>query len=427
MQESFLHFIWQFQYFDKKGLLTSDQEPVNVVHPGAFNVDAGPDFSDSKILMKDMMWHGHTEIHIKASDWDAHKHQHDTAYNKVILHVVWENDKPAYRSDGTAIPTIELKNRISKDLISRYTGLINYPAVVPCSGQLQHVPEIVRFSMLDKALIQRVERKSKVAKKLYVLNNNDWENTAYQLLAQNFGFKVNSQPFFKLSEAAPLRIIKKQSKLAQLEALLFGQAGFLAGEPVDAYQQYLKEEYAFICRKYPLDTKKLEKHEWRYLRLRPANFPSLRIAQFAALLHRLPYLFSFFKEETDYKTLYKILRVSTSEYWQLHFDFGKKSKHALSGPGTGSVENIIINTVIPLLVAYAHVHDEQDYVDRALGFMQHLPAENNKITRQWKEYGFKIQNGFDSQAILEINNNYCTLKKCLECNIGISLLKQAYS
>lgn len=425
MQESFLHFIWQFQYFDKKNLLTSEQDSINIIHPGVYNTDAGPDFSDSKIMMKDMMWHGHTEIHLKSSDWNAHKHQSDPAYNKVILHVVWDNDKPAYRSDGTAIPTIALKGRVHNDLISRYTGLVNYPDVVPCSNQIHAVPEIIRFSMLDKALMQRIERKSRVAKKLYVINNNDWEKTAYQLLAQNFGFKVNSQSFFKLSEAVPLKIMKKQSKLAHLEALFFGQAGFLEGEPADAYQKFLKDEYDFICRKYTLTVKKLEKHEWRYLRLRPANFPSLRIAQFSALLHKLPYLFSFFKEENDYKSLFNILRVSTSDYWLQHFDFNKPSKNKLSGLGKSSVDNIIINTVIPLLVAYGHVHDEQAYIDRALAFMQNLPAENNKITRQWKELGFHIQNGFDSQAIIEINNNFCTLRKCLECTIGISLLKQA--
>src|SRR5690606_32725699 len=212
----------------------------------------------------------------------------------VILHVVWQNDKLAYRSDGTAIPTIELKSRVNNDLINKYNGLINYPAVVPCSNQIQNVPEIVRFSMLDKALMQRVERKSKVAKKLYVINGNDWETTAYQLLAQNFGFKVNGQAFFKLSEAGPLNIMKKQSKLIQLEALFFGQAGFLDGQPSDVYHEQLMREYEFLCRKYNLTKTMLERHLWCYLRLWPAYFPSLRIAQFAALLHKLPYIFSFF-------------------------------------------------------------------------------------------------------------------------------------
>ena len=427
MQESFLHFVWQFQYFDKKDLLTSEREDINIIQPGIYNTDSGPDFSDSKILMKEMLWHGHTEIHLKSSDWNVHNHQDDPAYNKVILHVVWDDDKPAFRSDGTAIPTIELKNRISYDLISKYNGLINYPDAVPCANQLPNVAEIIRYSMLDKALMQRIERKSRVARKLLVLNQNDWEKTSYQLLAQNFGFKVNSQAFFKLSEAVPLKIMQKQSKLVHLEALFFGQAGLLQEEGLDPYMNLLKSEYEFLVNKYSLVTKKLEKHEWRYLRMRPANFPPVRIAQFAALLHKLPFLFSFFKEEADYKNLFKILQVNSSDYWHDHYDFGKKSARTVIGLGKSSVENIIINTVIPLLVSYGHVHDEQDYIDRALDFMQNLPAENNRITRLWKGFGFNIKNGFDSQGVIEINNNFCSLRKCLECNIGTSLLKQSYN
>lgn len=425
MQESFLHFIWQFQYFDKKDLLTSEGEPVNIVQPGLFNTDSGPDFSDSKIMVKEIMWHGHTEIHLKSSDWNIHHHQQDPAYNKVILHVVWDNDKPAYRSDGTAIPTIELKNRVNDALIARYNGLINYPAVVPCSNQLHGVAPIIKYSMLDKALMQRIERKSRVAKKLYVMNSNDWEKTAYHLLAQNFGFKVNNQAFFKLSEAVPLKIMKKQSRLEQLEALFFGQAGFLAEESKDEYHKLLKAEFNFLCRKYALSTKRLEKHEWRYLRLRPANFPAVRIAQFTALLHNLPYIFSYIKEEKDYQKLFNILQVNSSPYWHTHYDFAKESARKITSMGKSSIENIIINTVIPLLVTYGQVNDEQSYIERALDFMQNLPAENNKITRMWKDFGFTIKNGFDSQAVIEINNNFCSLRKCLECNIGTSLLKQA--
>lgn len=424
MQESFLHFIWQFQYFNKQELRTCDAENLNILHPGSLNSDAGPDFNNSRLLVGEILWHGHVEIHRKSSEWDLHRHQADPSYNKVILHVVWENDKPVFRKDGTAIPTLEMKNRIDKTLIEKYNALCNNLNPVPCANQISTVEEIIRISMLEKALLERLENKSRFARKLYVLNNNDWESTAYQLLAKNFGFKINSDAFLQLSQIVPLKILRKEAdSLLKLEAILFGQAGFLAYRIDDPYYKELQKAYLFLSHKYKLGSAKIQKHAWKFLRLRPANFPSLRIAQFAALIYETPSIFSILKEEITYKKLYASLKVKPSAYWVNHYDFGKPTSKAVHAMGKDSIENLILNTVVPILVAIAHVQDQQHYIERAIDFLQQLPPEKNRITRLWDSLGIHVSNGFDSQALIETYNNYCSKKRCLSCTIGTSLVK----
>ncbi|MTI31031.1 DUF2851 family protein, partial [Xanthovirga aplysinae] len=287
MREQFLHFVWRYQYFEKGSLRTVHGIDVQIFQPGISNKDAGPDFAQAKIKLGNMAWHGDVEIHYKSSDWKLHGHERDAAYNKVILHVVWENDKQVYRKDGTPIPTVELKGRVSKTLISRYKKLLSNFDAIPCASQIEDVDEIFGLSTLDQALIQRLEQKANFVLELLGVNQLDWEETTYQLLAQNFGFKVNKEPFWELSRKLPLKvIIKHGDNLMQVEALLFGTAGFLNQNLKDTYFQSLKREFGFLGRKYQLFDQVMEIHQWKFLRMRPANFPTLRIAQLASFLYK---------------------------------------------------------------------------------------------------------------------------------------------
>jgi hypothetical protein len=422
MNESFLHYLWQLQYFEKRDLVTSEGDELTILKTGTLNSDAGPDFFNAKINISGIEWAGNVEIHIRSSDWFTHRHEKDAAYNNVILHVVWENDKTV-EQNATPIPTLELKNRVDSSLISEYKKLINSHTPIACEKSILHVDELVKLSMLDKALMQRLESKATQVTELWKSNISDWEETTYQLLARNFGFKVNADPFFQLSKSLPYKIIQKQNTLLQVEALLFGQAGMLETKTKEEYISILFREYHLLAQKYSLQGLRLHPSQWRFLRLRPANFPTLRLAQFASMLFHSKNIFSQIISAESLASLTKILEQHQSDYWQTHYRFGKKAKSHVAELGEASIQNIVINTITPLLVAYGQYKDEQTYVDRAVELLQQLPAEQNKITKSWNALGLKVKNAFDSQAVIELNNNFCERRQCLNCNIGVSLLK----
>lgn len=424
MTESFLHYIWQFQYFRKDDLKTSDGEVLQIFQPGIRNSHAGPDFEDAKIKIGKLEWRGSIEIHIKASGWNDHRHSDDLAYEKVVLHVVWENDKPIKRTDGTYMPTLELKNRVDIALWNRYKKLFTSAESIPCATSWSKVPDIAKLSMLDKTVVQRLEAKGEIVKTLLSKNNSDWEETCYQLLCKNFGFKVNADPMLQLAHTLPYKtLLKHLDKPIQIEALLLGQAGFLEKIKEDEYVILLTREYNLLRKKYSLDAKQMNAVQWRFLRLRPANFPTIRLAQLAALLTKQKNLFSKILESTSYAQLTNLLDVDQSEYWQQHYQPGKKSKTVVPSLGKFSVQNIIINTIASLLVAYGQLHDEQVYINRAVDILQHLPAENNKIVREWTALGCKVTSAFDSQGFIELYNSFCMKRRCLECVVGSSIIK----
>jgi hypothetical protein len=423
MNESFLHYLWQFQYFDRSDLRSSEGEPITVLKIGYLNSNAGPDFADAKIKIDGIDWAGTVEIHIKSSDWQAHHHEMDAAYENVVLHVVWENDKPVFRKDKTQIPTLELKNRVDPSLLKEYKKLINSPSPIACERSFAQVEDAIKLSMLDRALMQRLEHKASIVDEILKLNQGDWEETCYQLLAKNFGFKVNADPFYQLAKSLPHKIIQKQNSLLQVEALLFGQAGMLETKTKDEYITNIFQEYKLLAQKYSLHNARLTPSQWRFLRLRPPNFPTVRIAQFASLLYSSKNIFSQLIGAHSFPSVLKFLSVEQSVYWNTHYRFGKKAKGAVSTMGASSVQNIIINTVAPLLVAYGKYKDEQMFIDRAVEFLQQLPAEENKITRIWSALGLKVKTAFDSQSLIELYNNFCQKRQCLNCSVGISILK----
>ena len=426
MREDFLYYVWRLQYFDKRALTTCQGESLSISHPGTHNDHAGPDFLKGSITINDITWHGHVEIHVNASDWYAHQHQTDNAYDNVILHVVWNHDKDIRQQDGTIIPTLVLKDRVAPRLHQQYYKLIHNQKPIPCAKQLPLVTDLIKTSMLDKALFQRLTHRNNLVYRLLEANKGDWEETAYQLLAYNFGFKVNSSTFLDLSLSLPLKILTKHAdNLLQLEALLLGQAGLLlnSDKEKDTYLEALQKEYHYLMHKYALKGGKVHACQWKFFRLRPANFPTIRIAQFAQLLHKHPSIFDLMVN-TETEILHKVLVVIQPSYWQKHYRFAKQSKKTIPGLGKTSIEHILINTTVSLLVAYGKTKDEPNYIDRAVAILQQLPAEHNAITRCWNDVGIQAKNAFDSQALIELFNNFCTQKQCLSCHIGVSIIQK---
>ena len=424
MQESFLHFVWQYQYFNKTALLTTNGAKVNVIHPGMHNTDAGPDFKEAIIQIDDIEWRGHVELHVNSADWTYHKHHTDPAYNNVVLHVVWQSNQEVKRADGSILPVMELQGLIDERVIFDYKKLINNPSEVRCEKQLKQISDVTWLSTLDKALMERLSVKAGIVKALYVSNRNDWEETAYQLLAKNFGFKINSEPFEVLASSLPYKIIKKHADNPfQVEAMVFGQAGLLNQESEDEYEQALLKEYNFLKHKYNL-TDRLQAMQWKLLRLRPANFPTVRLAQFSKLLSQMPSLFQNLLEIGSAKDLQKQFKVQVSEYWQHHYQFGVHSDKKVPSLGSSSVENIAINTVAPLLAAYGRYNDDQAFVDRAVSLLQEIKAEKNRIINHWSALDIHVATAFDSQALIQLYNEYCAKRRCLSCNVGASLIRQ---
>ncbi len=422
MEESFLHFIWKFQYLNNRDVETHAGQKIIVLHPGYHNNDAGPDFSNAKIKIGEIVWNGNVEIHINAKDWNRHNHQHDKAYGNVILHVVWKNDISICRKDKSIIPALELKNIVDEQLVLNYYKLFEPGNDILCSRFLPDVKPITSYSMLDKTLAQRLEAKSEKIFREIALTGNDWEEIAWRMLCSNFGFKTNSLPFFELGKSLPLKILKKEApNLKTIEALLFGQAGFLEEDLNDPYFAELKNEYQFKQKKYNLD-RRLDKHQWKFLRLRPANFPTIRIAQMAALISSQANLFSFFMDYNSIPKLKNELTVEQSVYWIKHYNFGKEFKSQAGRLGVSSIENILINTVAPLLFAYGIHKDQEELKEKSMELLASIKPESNSITKKWKASGLAIKTAFDSQASIELYNAYCLRKRCLNCAIGTEII-----
>ncbi|GLU54507.1 DUF2851 family protein [Dyadobacter frigoris] len=434
MNEDLLGFIWQFQYFDAVNLKTEEGETIQIIRTGHKNTNAGPDFSNSRIRIDGVEWIGSVEIHTKSSDWLLHQHSGDGAYESVIMHVVWENDIPIFRPDKTLLPVLSLKGLVRLSILERYASLMNVQEFyaspgIPCQEQFPIINELQKFSMLDRVLLERLDKKASKVLELYHANQQDWEETTYQWLGQHFGFKLNDPAFLRLTQIIPLKILQKhRSQFIQLEALLFGTAGLIPNKaddenPEDLYIETLRREYQFLSNKYGTSYLQMNTHEFKFLRLRPAGFPTIRISQFADLITKNGNLFSSIISAKNVQSLHRLFNLKQSDYWMHHFQFGKLSKSQVPVMGKDAVNLLIINAVVPLLVAYSKQRQQPDYLDKALNWLSEIPAENNRITREWETLGMKVKTAADSQSLIEWYNHYCTNKKCLECTVGAALVR----
>ena len=423
MQEDLLQYIWRFQYFNSSELFTSSGEPVQIIHPGSYNSNQGPDFTGAKIKIGKTLWAGNVELHINSSDWKLHHHSTDSNYNNIILHVVWNNDSAAKDMNGNELPTFELRNRVSKMLLQKYRELMETAHFIPCEGQVGQVNELTLANWKQTLVAERLMAKS--AKILSMLNetNFHWEETFWWLIAANFGLAVNSDFFQRIAKTLPVTILAKhKNRILQIEALLFGQAGLLNSSFHEKYPQMLQKEYWYYQKKYklkPLDG------ELFFLRMRPANFPTVRLAQLSMLIHESEHLFSKIKDATSLKEVKQMLDVQANDYWHYHYIFDQESGYKEKTLGMQMISNTIINTIVPVLFAYGMHYNEQVYKDKAIKWLDELSAEKNTITKGFENIDFSNKSAFDSQALIQLKNGYCNKKLCLHCAIGNALLKRS--
>lgn len=420
MKEDFLQFIWRHGLYLKDKLVTTEGQPVEIISAGQPNTDSGPDFFNAKIRIEDTTWAGNIEIHQKSSHWYQHRHETDPAYDNVILHVVELYDKPV-KVKNHELPTLVLRypDKIQKN----YEILLKSKHWIACENKLSEIdPFILRF-WFSSLMIERLESKTGEILKILEQNHNNWNETFYQLLARNFGMKTNALPFELLAKSLPLNILSKhKNDLFQTEALLFGQSGLLNETLLgDDYYLALRKEYSFLYKKYGLSG--IESHLWKFMRLRPINFPTVRIAQLAMLIHHSTALFSHILDTEKPDELRKLFDVTASEYWNSHYRFNKTSEEVRpKALGKTAFNNLVINTIVPMIFVWGDQHLDQSMKDRALLLLEKLDPEENQIIRKWSESGVESRTAFETQALLQLKNNYCDKKNCLNCQLGAKII-----
>ncbi|WP_319591148.1 DUF2851 family protein [uncultured Draconibacterium sp.] len=424
MPEEFLQYIWQNRLFTTSQLQTAEGDKLEVIDQGRKNTDSGPDFFNAKIKINDTTWAGNIEIHKSASDWKKHEHTSDKAYDNVVLHVVETNDTTITRSNGEIIPTLVLN--YPEQLKHNYQNLINAQTWIACENQFHKVDPIILQLGFNRLMIERLETKTQAIVQQLEQNNNNWEETFFQILARMFGFKVNAVPFELLAKSISIHTLQKhKNSLFQLEALLFGNSGLLNKQLLgDEYYLRLRDEYSFLYKKYNL--KGIEGHLWKFMRLRPPNFPTIRISQLAALIYQSEGLFSKILEIESTEALKQLFKVKASEYWDSHYNFNKSSKNTQPKElGDTAAQILIINVIVPFLFVYGEKQNKHHLKNRALDFLENLPEEKNSIITKWSKLGIQARSAFDSQALLQLKNYYCESKKCLNCQLGVKLVSSA--
>ncbi len=422
MRENFLHYLWRWRRFDANTLQTTDGQPLAILHPGELNTDAGPDFFNARLRIGDTEWAGNVEMHLRASEWLTHRHQHDRAYDNVVLHVVLEADQPILRASGEPLPCLSLQGRIPSGLLAQYERLEQERGWIPCAHAFADTPQIVRLNWYDRLLAERLETKTMDIAARVAQTQEHWEEAFYQALARSYGLKVNAEPFEALARSLPLTILAKhKNNLMQLEALLFGQAGMLEGPFQETYPADLAKEYQFLRHKYQLTP--LEGSLWKFLRLRPANFPTVRLAQFAGLVHQSAHLFSKIIETTTVRSLEHLFSAPVGDYWLTHYQLDKPSAKRAKTPGRDFIQLLLINTVIPMLFQYGKARELPDLQERALRLLEELPAEANATIDGWADLGVIAPNAHRTQALLQLKSRYCDARRCVECAVGHSILK----
>ena len=418
MTERLLQYIWQFHYFNNSSLQTTDTQPVQVINPGIYNTNQGPDFLNAKIKIDDTIWAGSVELHIHTSDWQEHNHSKDKNYSNVILHVVWNDDVDLKLS----FPTLELKNIVPKLLLKKYEELMQDTQFIPCEKQLHRIEPLLMISWKERLLIERLQQKTIYIERLLDKAKMHWEEIFWWMLARNFGIKVNSDAFEKIAQSISINILSKhKAQLIQLEALLMGQSGLLENEFKEDYPVMLQKEYRFLQQKYKL---KQVHAPLYFLRMRPANFPTIRLAQLASLIQQSEHLFSQIKETTDFSKIEKLFSVTANDYWHYHYVFDEISSFKKKILGKQMINNILINTVVAVLYAYGYFNNNESYKNKALHWMANIISEKNSITEGFQSLGVENKTACDSQALIQLKNEYCDHKRCLQCAIGNKILKE---
>ena len=423
MNEEFLYYVWKYKIFTDINLQTSDTKEVSILKAGIHNKNSGPDFLNAQVKIDHQLWAGNVEMHVKSSDWYLHKHEEDTNYDAVILHVVWEHDVDVFMKNNKALATLELKNFVSKELQENYNSLVYHQQkFIPCENQLTTIDAFLLNNWLERLYFERLEHKSTFIKELLLDTNADFEAVLFQLLAKNFGLKVNGEPFLQLATSMDFSVVRKERfDLEQLTALFFGQAGFLEEDLEEHYHQQLKEKYRYLKHKHKLNS--ISKNTFQFFRMRPQNFPTIRIAQLASLLYTHQNLFSKLMNINKKEDFYDLFSFEVDAFWKTHYTFESDSKKSPKKLTKSFVDLIIINTIIPLKFVYLQSRGAVDE-NGIIQLIKQVSSEKNSIISNFATLGIKAENAMESQALLELKNNYCTKKRCLQCAIGNSLLKK---
>jgi len=420
MTEFFLHYVWQYQFFDTSNIRTTNDETICIKRIGIHNTNAGPDFLNAELIIDNTIWFGDIEIHKNSNDWYSHKHNTNKAYNSVILHVVLHFSEDVICEHGNTIPTLILQP--NKKVMLGYKNLSKFSIQNCCNKSILKVDTFTQNNWFDRLVIERFEQKAEQFIETYYKTNSNWEECLYQKLACNFGVTQNTLAFQALANSLPLKVVLKHSNsLVQLEALYFGQANLFPNSSIDKYVLLLQNEYNFLQKKYDLTP--LPKTYWKYSRLRPQNFPDIRIAQFAQFIFQTQSLCSKLLENKTIDNLKEIFSISLHSYWDNHYKLGTLSKKQIKHLGQNFISTILINTVIPFLFAYGHLHKQNIFIEYAVNLLDQIPSENNSITSKWNELGIQSHSAFRSQALIHLSKNYCSHKNCLKCRFGLYYLQ----
>ncbi|MFC6096834.1 DUF2851 family protein [Flavobacterium qiangtangense] len=421
MKEDFLHHIWQFKKFDFSNLETAQAEKLTILNSGQYLQKAGPDFFNSQIIIGNQKWAGNVEIHLKSSDWYVHHHENDTNYENVILHVVWEHDTEVFRKDNSEIPVLELKKYVSKKTLENYMDLTSSKTWIFCEREISNVNDFVFKNWQEKLFFERLERKSFPIQKILKETENDWEATLFCAIAKSFGLNTNGEIFMRIAQSVPFSIIRKESfEVENLEALFFGRTGLLDFESEDLYFKDLKFRYNYAFTKYQLQ--KVYIDPIQFFKHRPDNFPTIRLSQLANLYHSRLNLFSSVIHAESLPEYYKIFKIEVSDYWKMHYQFDKISPKKRKSLTTSFVDLLLINTIIPLKFAYEKSQGK-DISEELIDLLESIQSEKNVIIEKFSNFGIQSKNAYESQSLLQLKNEYCNHKRCMECAVGLELMK----
>lgn len=421
MQEDFLHYIWKYKKFDASNLKTINGDGITLVSAGQHNLNSGPDFFNSQLIIDDQLWAGNVEIHLKSSDWFVHNHENDKAYDNVILHVVWEHDTEVYRKDNSVVPTLVLKQYVSNYALSNYQKLFSKSQKwINCEHDFASVDNFIIENWLERLYFERLERKAVDIESLLKASTNNWEAVLFKMLSKNFGLKVNGDSFLSIANSFDFSVLKKsQAKLESIEALLFGQAQLLESDFQDTYYLKLKNEHKFLKQKFNLNNTGVVSP--KFFRLRPSNFPTIRISQLAKLYFSHQNLFTTIIETNTIKEFYKLFTVDASSYWETHYMFGKTSKLSRKKLTKQFVYLLLINTIIPIKFSFAK-YQSKDINDEIINLITEISTEKNSIVDAFNTLKPVSKSAIQSQALIQLKANYCDMNKCLQCEIGNVLL-----
>jgi len=416
MNEELLQFIWRYRYFNHSGLQTISGNHLKIEYSGLLNTNQGPDFLDAKIYIDDILLAGSVELHVKSSDWIRHHHSNDIRYSNVILHVVWEYDG----SDIPFVQVLELKGRVARSMLDMYNKLMQKEVLLPCMPLLHHVEEIVWTSWKERLVANRMEYRIADITKRIIRSSGSIEESFWQTLARSWGMPLNSDVFEAVASSLPVSLLSRHRyRIHQIEALLFGQAGLLNEEFSDPYPVMLQKEYLFLKGKYNLNH---VDGSLKFLRMRPPEFPTVRLAQMAMLVHQSGFFFSAIKELESVKDIIDLLQVNANDFWHRHYTFKQESVYMPKQAGKETIQRVLVNAVIPFLYYCAKEEKNEQLRQRVIGWLFELPPEKNKWISEWNRAGVGSGHAFDTQALLELRKNFCEQKRCLECAVGNAVL-----